>query len=82
MQQVTVDLRYIALFAPRVRVRGAAVLHRGVDRREAVPLVARRPHGNSSARVLRVRVPRSSGTYRLVVTENGQSATAVVRVHG
>jgi hypothetical protein len=81
VQQVSVDLRYIALGTPRVRVHGAAVLHIAVStdaKRYRWSLAGRT--GTSSARVLRVRVPRSSGTYPLVVTENGHSARATVVV--
>ena len=39
-------------------------------------------HGSQRGSLLRLRAPTTPGTYRLVVTENGQSATAVVRVHG
>ena len=37
-------------------------------------------HGSRHGKVLRLRAPTTPGTYRLVVTEDGQSATAVVRV--
>ena len=39
-------------------------------------------HGSQRGKVLRLRAPTTPGTYRLVVAENGQATTAVVRVHG
>jgi hypothetical protein len=38
-------------------------------------------HGSRRRKTLRLRAPGNPGTYHLVVTENGHSATAVVRVH-
>ena len=38
-------------------------------------------HGERRGKRLRLRAPTTPGTYRLVVTENGHAATAVVRVH-
>jgi hypothetical protein len=81
VRQVDVDVRYIALGAPRVRVHGAAVLRIGVStdaKRYRWSLAGR--SGTSSARVLRLRVPRSAGRYTLTVTEHGHSARAVVVV--
>ena len=81
VQQVSVQLRYIALGAPRVRARGAAVVRIGVStdaKRYRWSLAGRT--GTSSARVLRVRAPRSAGTYTLTVSEHGHSARAVVVV--
>jgi hypothetical protein len=81
VKQVAVDLRYITLGTARVRVHGAAVLHIAVStdaKRYRWSLAGRA--GTSSARVLRVRVPRSAGTYPLVVTEHGHSARAAVVV--
>jgi hypothetical protein len=37
-------------------------------------------HGSRRGRLLRLRAPTTPGTYRLVVTANGQPTTAVVRV--
>ena len=37
-------------------------------------------HGERRGKRLRLRAPTTPGTYRLVVTENGHAATAVVRV--
>jgi hypothetical protein len=37
-------------------------------------------HGTHRRRILHVRAPSTPGTYRLVVSENGHAATAVVRV--
>jgi flagellar hook assembly protein FlgD len=81
VQQVSVDLRYIALGTPRVRVNGAAVLRIAVStdaKRYRWSLAGR--SGTSSAGALRVRVPRSAGRYTLTVTEHGHSARAVVVV--
>jgi hypothetical protein len=81
VQHVAVDLRYITLGTPRVHVRGAAVLRIVVStdaKRYRWSLAGRM--GTSSARVLRIRVPRSGGTYPLVVAERGHSARATVVV--
>ncbi len=39
-------------------------------------------HGSRRGKSLRLRAPTTPGTYRLVVTAEGQGTTAVVRVHG
>jgi len=81
VRRVAVAVRYIALGTRRVRAHGAAVLRIGVStdaKRYRWSLAGR--SGTASARVLRVRVPRSTGTYILTVTEHGHSARAVVVV--
>jgi hypothetical protein len=80
-KDVTVVVRYVQLTPERLTVRSGGPV------KVRVKTSARRytwrlghQHGARRARVLRLRAPTTPGTYRLVVTENGQAATAVVRV--
>jgi hypothetical protein len=80
-QRVTVDVRYVELTPDRITVRS------GRPFKVHVTTAARRftwrlghRHGERRGRVLRLRAPSTPGTYRLVVAENGQATTAVVKV--
>lgn len=80
-KQVTVVLRYIVLTPGRVAVRSGrrVTVHvRTAAKRYTWRLGQR--HGSHRGRVLRLPAPTAPGTYRLVVTENGHTATAAVRV--
>ena len=80
---VTVVVRYVELAPRRIAVRG------GHGFRVHVTTAARHyawrlghRHGVRHGKVLHLRAPTTPGTYRLVVTVNGQSTTATVAVHG
>ena len=78
-----VVVRYVELSPEQVSVRGGSrfrVHVKTAPSRYTWRLGQR--HGSQRGRLLRLRAPTTPGTYRLVVTENGQSTTAVVRVHG
>ncbi len=80
-KQVTVILRYVRLTPERTTVRPGARLAVHVEtaaRRYTWRLGHR--HGARRRRVLRLSAPTTPGTYRLVVSENGHSTTAVVQV--
>jgi len=80
-KDVTVDLRYVELSPGRLTVRAGRPLRVRVKTaasRYAWRLGKR--HGTRRSRLLRLRAPTTPGTYRLVVSEDGQSTTAVVRV--
>ena len=82
-KDVKVVVRYVELSAARVSVRGGSRFRVHVTTapsRYTWRLGQR--HGSQRGRILRLRAPTTPGTYRLVVTEGGQSTTAVVRVHG
>jgi FlgD Ig-like domain len=82
-KDVKVVVRYVGLAPGQVSVRGGS--HFNVRVKTAAPRFSWRlglRHGTQRGRLLRLRAPTTAGTYRLVVTENGQSSTAVVRVHG
>lgn len=81
LQHVSVVIRYVALEAERVRVRHGSILRIGVStdaKRYRWKLDGR--SGVASGAVLKVRVPRVRGTYRLVVSERGHAAAATVVV--
>jgi hypothetical protein len=82
LQHVRVTLRYIGLGgAKRIVAAPGARLGIGVStdaKRYRWTLGAR--HGTASGRVLRLRMPKAAGTYRLVVSENGHQAAATVIV--
>ena len=78
-----VDVRYVELSPGRIAVRS------GTPFRVHVKTAARHytwrlghRHGSRRGKSLRLRAPTTPGTYRLVVTAEGQGTTAVVRVHG
>ena len=80
-KQVTVILRYIEVTPGVITVRS------GRRARVQVETAAKRytwrlghRHGTHRRRILHVRAPTTPGTYRLVVSEHGHTATAVVRV--
>ncbi|HEX4325133.1 MAG TPA: FlgD immunoglobulin-like domain containing protein [Gaiellaceae bacterium] len=81
--QVTVVVRYVQLSPEQLTVRGGgrlAVHVKTAAKRYTWRLGGR--HGSHRGKVLHLRAPTTPGTYRIVVTENGHAATAVVRVHG
>ena len=80
-KHVTVDVRYVELTPDRIVVRS------GGPFKVQVTTAARRyswrlghRHGARRGRVLGLRAPSTPGTYRLVVTAEGQATTAVVKV--
>ncbi len=82
-KEVKVVVRYVELSPEQVSVRGGSrfrVHVKTAPSRYTWRLGQR--HGSQRGSLLRLRAPTTPGTYRLVVTEDGQSATAVVRVHG
>jgi len=81
VQHVSFTIRYIALGAKRVRVHAGSVLRIGVAtdaKRYRWKLNGR--SGSASRAVLKLRAPRTRGTYRLVVTEHGHAAATTVVV--
>ena len=80
-KQVTVAIRYIELTPARSTVRGGRRLTVRVETaaKRYTWRLGRR-HGSRRGKILHVRAPTTPGTYRLVVAENGHTATAVVRV--
>jgi hypothetical protein len=81
--QVPVVLRYIAVAPGLVAVRSGRPfrVHVETASRHYTWRLAQR-HGERRRKTLRLRAPSTPGTYRLVVAQNGHTATAVVRVHG
>jgi hypothetical protein len=81
-KQVTVELRYIVLTPGRVSVRSRRPFSVQVETasKHYTWRLGQR-HGERRRKTLRLRAPSTPGTYRLVVAQNGHSATAVVRVH-
>jgi FlgD Ig-like domain len=80
-KRVTVVVRYIDLAPRRIAVRagkGLTVRVRTDASRYRWRLGSQR--GLRRGRLLHLRAPTTPGTYRLVVTERGHSATALVRV--
>jgi hypothetical protein len=80
-QKVRVVLRY-AVITPR-RVTARAGRRFKVHVQTAAPRYTWRlahQHGSRRGRLLRLRAPTTPGTYRLVVTANGQPTAALVRV--
>jgi hypothetical protein len=78
---VVVSVRYIELTPERITVRS------GKGFRVHVETAARRftwrlgqRHGSHRGKVLHLRAPTTAGTYRLVIAEDGQTATAAVQV--
>jgi len=81
VQQVAVTLRYIAFAAKRAVARPGGTVRIRVSTDAKRYRWALNGHGGlTSARVLRLRAPKARGTYRLVVTERGHSASARVVV--
>jgi FlgD Ig-like domain len=80
-KSVTVVVKYVELAPGRITARSGRRFHVQVEtaaRRYSWRLGNRR--GSRRGKVLQLRAPTKAGTYRLVVTENGHAATAVVRV--
>jgi hypothetical protein len=82
-KDVTVVVRYITVAPQRVRVRagGHLTVHVETAARRYTWRIGRR-HGAHRGKTLRLRVPTTPGSYRLVVSEDGHPATTLVRVHG
>ena len=81
VQRVAVTIRYIRLTVRRVIVGAGTHLRIGVStdaKRYRWTLGLR--SGAASGRVLRVRAPSRTGTYRLIVSERGHAAAATVVV--
>ena len=79
--QVTVELRYIQLSPERITARAGRPFKVHVE--TAASHYGWRlghRHGSRHGRSLKLRAPSTPGTYRLVVTEHGHSATAALRV--
>jgi flagellar hook assembly protein FlgD len=82
-KNVTVVVRYVTVSPQSLAVRSGSRARVNVE--TAAPRYTWRlgkRHGSHRGRILHVRAPTTPGTYRLVVTANGGSATTVVRVHG
>jgi hypothetical protein len=80
-KQVTVVVRFIDVTPHVLRVRAGTRFSVRVE--TGAPRYTWRfgkLHGSRRRSVLRLRAPAKKGTYRLVVTEHGHTATAVVRV--
>ena len=82
-KHVKVVVRYVELSPERITVRSGRSFK--VHVKTAVKHYTWRlgqRHGTAHRKVLRLRAPTTPGTYRLVVQEDGQAQTAVVRVRG
>jgi hypothetical protein len=80
-KNVRVAVRYIEVAPAAVTVRAGARFTVRVE--TAAPRYTwrlGRKHGSHRGKVLRLRAPAARGRYRLVVTEHGHPATAVLRV--
>ena len=80
-KQVTVTVRYVELTPARLTVRAGTrfTVHVETAAKRYTWRLGHR-HGSHRRKRLRLRAPTTPGTYRLVVSEGGQSKTAVVRV--
>ena len=80
-KQVPVVLRYIEVTPRRITARKGrrVTVHVETSAKRYTWHLGQR-HGSRRGKTLHVQVPTTPGTYRLVVTENGHSAAAVVRV--
>jgi FlgD Ig-like domain len=83
-KQVTIVVRYVELIPARLSVRagGRFALHVETAARRYTWRLGHRRGSHRGKRLLRLRAPTTPGTYRLVVSEGGHAATAVVRVRG
>jgi hypothetical protein len=80
-KRVTVVVRYIDLAPQRILVRaGKRLTVRVQTDASRYKWRLGRQRGLRRGRLLHLRAPTTPGTYRLVVTERGHSATALVRV--
>jgi hypothetical protein len=80
-KKVRVVLRYIEISPQRVVARAGRRFTVSVE--TAAPRYTwrlARQHGSRRGRRLHLRAPTTPGTYRLVVAEAGNTATALVRV--
>ncbi len=82
-KHVTIVVRYIQLSPQRLTVRAGhrLTVHVKTAAKRYTWRLGHR-HGSHRAAVLHLRAPTTPGMYRLVVSENGESTTAVVQVHG
>ena len=82
-QHVTVDVRYVDVSPLQLAVRAGHrfTVHVKTAAKRYTWRLGQR-HGSHRSPVLHLQAPSTPGTYRLVVSENGQATTAVVRVHG
>jgi len=80
-KQVTVAVRYVELTPARLTVRSGALfaVHVETTAKRYTWRLGQR-HGSHRGKRLRLHAPTTPSTYRLVVSEGGQSTTAVVRV--
>jgi FlgD Ig-like domain len=80
-KQVTVTVRYVVLTPARLTVRSGALftVHVETAAKRYTWRLGKR-HGSHRGKRLRLRAPTTPTRYRLVVSEGGQSTTAVVRV--
>lgn len=81
-KRITVVVRYVEVSPQRVTVAAGALLTVTVRTALARRYTWRlgRQHGSRSAKLLHVHAPTTPGTYRLVVSAGGSTATAVLRV--
>jgi hypothetical protein len=80
-KQVTVVVRYVELTPARFTVRSGALFTVRVETTAArYTWRLGHRHGSHRGKRLRLRAPTTPSRYRLVVSERGQAATAVVRV--
>lgn len=81
-KSVTMHVRYFVLTPQRIAVgSGGRIRVRVTTAEPRYKWRLGQRHGERRGRVLRLRAPSTPGTYRLVVGQGGQSATAVVQVH-
>ena len=81
-KHVTVVVRYIEVTPQRTAVRVRRPFRVQVETAsKRYTWRMGKQHGSGRRKTLRLHAPANPGTYHLVVTENGHSAAAVVRVH-
>ena len=80
-KHVSVLVRYVELMPRRITVRAGTrfAVHVTTAAKRYIWRLGHR-HGSHRGKRLRLSAPTTPGTYRLVVSEGGQSTTAVVRV--
>jgi FlgD Ig-like domain len=81
-KEVTVVLSYIEVTPRLISIRSGRPfdVHVETASRHYTWRLGQR-HGERRRKTLRLRAPSTPGTYRLVVAQNGHTATTVVRVH-
>jgi hypothetical protein len=82
-KSVPVVVRYVELSPKRITVRSGHgfKVHVTTAARHYTWRLGHR-HGAHRGKILHLRAPTTPGTYRLVVTESGQSTTATIEVRG